>query len=258
MKYLGKITDNKDLVTKEYVDNAVAGGGGGGVTGVKGNSESSYRTGDVNITAANVGAVPTSRTVNSKALSSDITLSASDVGAVSTSDKYTRSSAGHLDWSNQTDGDAKVIAKSALAYWNGRYNANASNLAYCSKGAFGDLAVKNSLAASDVGAVPTTRKVNGKALSSDITLKATDLFIFDTYSKNITVPGQGAYNFTISALTQRSGYTLIGYINKDGGYTDQWLISYGTYGSNIVAMVYSKYGASLSKTVSCTAIWIKN
>lgn len=28
MKYLGTITDNKDLVTKEYVDNAVAGGGG--------------------------------------------------------------------------------------------------------------------------------------------------------------------------------------------------------------------------------------
>lgn len=28
MKYLGKITDNKDLVTKEYVDNAVSGGGG--------------------------------------------------------------------------------------------------------------------------------------------------------------------------------------------------------------------------------------
>ena len=28
MKYLGKITDDKDLVTKEYVDNAVASGGG--------------------------------------------------------------------------------------------------------------------------------------------------------------------------------------------------------------------------------------
>lgn len=28
MKYLGTITDNKDLVTKEYVDNATAGGGG--------------------------------------------------------------------------------------------------------------------------------------------------------------------------------------------------------------------------------------
>lgn len=29
MKYLGTITDNKDLVTKEYVDSAVTGGGGG-------------------------------------------------------------------------------------------------------------------------------------------------------------------------------------------------------------------------------------
>ena len=54
MKYLGKITDDKDLVTKEYVDNAVAGGGGGGVTGVKGNSESTYRTGNVNITKSNI------------------------------------------------------------------------------------------------------------------------------------------------------------------------------------------------------------
>lgn len=54
------------------------------VTGVKGNSESTYRTGNVNITAANVGAVPTTRTVNSKALSSDITLTASDVGAATT------------------------------------------------------------------------------------------------------------------------------------------------------------------------------
>lgn len=49
MKYLGTVTDDKDLATKEYVDNV---------------------------------AVPTSRTVNNKALSSDITLTASDVGAL--------------------------------------------------------------------------------------------------------------------------------------------------------------------------------
>ena len=54
------------------------------VTGVKGNSESSYRTGNVNLTPANIGAVPTTRTVNSKALSSNITLTASDVSAVPT------------------------------------------------------------------------------------------------------------------------------------------------------------------------------
>lgn len=52
------------------------------VTGVKGNAESSYRTGNVNLTPANIGAVPTTRKVNNKALSSNITLSASDVGAL--------------------------------------------------------------------------------------------------------------------------------------------------------------------------------
>ena len=30
MKYLGTITDNKDITTKEYVDNAIAASGGGG------------------------------------------------------------------------------------------------------------------------------------------------------------------------------------------------------------------------------------
>lgn len=61
------------------------GGGGGDVTGVKGNAESTYRTGNVNLTPANIGAVPTTRTVNGKALSSNITLSASDVSALPSS-----------------------------------------------------------------------------------------------------------------------------------------------------------------------------
>lgn len=58
MKYLGSISDAKDLVNKEYVD------GRSGVTGVKGSSESSYRTGNVSLTAANVGAAASSHTHN--------------------------------------------------------------------------------------------------------------------------------------------------------------------------------------------------
>ena len=61
-------------------------------------------------------------------------LSASDVSAVALSDKYTRSSAGDLNWSSTTEGDAKVIAKSALAFWNGAYSGNSSNLSKCSTG----------------------------------------------------------------------------------------------------------------------------
>ena len=49
MLNLAAVDDNKDVATKEYVDGKTA------VTGVKGNSESSYRTGQVNITAANIG-----------------------------------------------------------------------------------------------------------------------------------------------------------------------------------------------------------
>ena len=48
-------------------------------------SGAKYKINGTNLSASDVGAVPTSRTVNSKALSSNITLSASDVGAVATS-----------------------------------------------------------------------------------------------------------------------------------------------------------------------------
>lgn len=44
------------------------------------------KTGAVTLTATDVGAVPTTRTVNNKALSADITLTASDVGAASSTD----------------------------------------------------------------------------------------------------------------------------------------------------------------------------
>ena len=40
------------------------GGGGGGVTGVKGNAEASYRQGNVNLTPANIGAVSTSDVID--------------------------------------------------------------------------------------------------------------------------------------------------------------------------------------------------
>lgn len=57
-----------------------------------------------------------------------------NIGALATANKYTRSTTGTLDWTNQTDGDAKVIMKSALAYWNGCYSGTNSNLSRSSAG----------------------------------------------------------------------------------------------------------------------------
>lgn len=84
-------------------------------------------------TAAEVGAVPTTRKVNGKALSSDISLTAADVGA--------RPS----DWM-PTPEDIGITPSG------------------------GELPT-----AEEIGAVPITRKVNGKALSADISLTASDV-----------------------------------------------------------------------------------
>jgi hypothetical protein len=101
------------------------------------------------VTAVQAGAVPNTRKINNKALSSDVTLSASDVGAASASHSH----------SNYVP-TSRTINNKALS----------SNI---------------TLSASDVGAatsghshsnyVPTSRTVNGKALSSNITLSASDV-----------------------------------------------------------------------------------
>ena len=183
------------------------------VTGVKGNSESSYRTGNVNLTPANIGAVPTTRTVNSKALSSNITLSASDVSAVALDDKYKRSATGDLEWTSTTDGDAKVIAKSALAFWNGAYSGNSSNLSKCSTGNIigsnggtmtGQLktSFKESVAMGSYGATAST--VDG--LVSELRFSSGCMgsaSISTAYTKGSVTIGTGWYNFIYSP--HRSG-----------------------------------------------------
>lgn len=59
--------------------------------------------------------------------SSKPTYTASEVGALASADLYTRSSSGGLDWGTGTTGNM-VIAKSALAFWNGSYDGTTSNL----------------------------------------------------------------------------------------------------------------------------------
>lgn len=87
------------------------------------------------VTAAQVGAVPTGRKVNGKALSSDITISAADVNAVPT----TRTVNGKALNSNITLGAADVNAVPTNRTVNGK--ALSSNI---------------TLSASDVGAATTT------------------------------------------------------------------------------------------------------
>ena len=101
--------------------------------------------------AADVGAVPTSRTVNGKALSQDISLSASDVGA--RPDTWTPSAAdvGALPTQTGTQGQL---------------------LGFTANNVVGAVAAPT---ADSLGAVPNTRTINGQALSQNITLDAEDV-----------------------------------------------------------------------------------
>ena len=158
------------------------------VSGVKGDSESSYRSGNVNLTSANIG-------------------------AVALADKYTRSSAGDLAWTNQTDGDAKVIAKSALAFWNGAYSGNGSNLSKCASGTIigsnggtmtGQLltSFKTSVAMGSYGSAQTTvgGLVGEVRYSSGCSGSAS---IGTAYTANGVTIATGWYNF--SYMPHRSG-----------------------------------------------------
>lgn len=205
-------------------------------------------------TAADVGAVPTSRKINNKALTSDITLSAADVGALSSSttiptitDTYSSTSSdgmsgkavnsaiGALDGSitgspgsgktltvfSQTDGKVTAsfanisIGKSQVSDFPTIptvYDAtltiqkNGTNVktftANASSNVTANITVPST--AADVSAVPTSRTVNGKSLSADITLKFSDLD-----SKPTTIAGYGITDAKISSGTITLGTSTI-------------------------------------------------
>ena len=237
-------------------------------------------------TASEVGAVPTSRTVNGKALSSDITLSASDVSALPSStviptvvDTYSSSGTdaisgkgvaaalGTLDSSiTATTGqaisavtitDGKITGSSKISVGDANQNAF-SNIKVGTSTIAADTttdtvelvagglvsltadttndkvtisasytetdptvpswakaSTKPTYTASEVGAVPTSRKVNGKALSADISLTASDVGALP----DSTVIPQGTVTSVATGTGLTGGpITTSGTISLDGTY----------------------------------------
>ena len=134
---------------------------------------------DITLSASDVSAVPTTRKVNNKALSADITLSASDVSAVPTTRKVNNKALS----ADITLSASDVSAVPTTRTVNSKALSADITLSASDVGAVPTTRTVNSkalsadisLAASDVGAVPTTRTVNSKALSADISLSAADV-----------------------------------------------------------------------------------
>lgn len=148
------------------------------------------------VTAAQAGAVPTTRKINGQELSSDITLTLADVSgdggaapaihasrhASSGADPITPSMIGlgnvpNVSTNNQTP--TYTTASSLTALVSGeKLSVAFGKIAKAVSDLISHLANKSNphgVTAAQAGAVPTARKVNGKALSTDVTLGASDV-----------------------------------------------------------------------------------
>ena len=94
----------------------------------------------------------------------------------------------NLGWSsNSGANETNVVTMNTLAYWNGRYNSSSSNLEYCIKGAFGDMATKTAanyalLASPAFTGTPTAPTA---ALGTNTTQIATTAFVTENAQRKI-------------------------------------------------------------------------
>lgn len=169
----------------------------GRVTGVKGSAETDYRIGDVSLSPSDLGMDPSSYALRTElpTKTSDLT---NDSGYITNADVPTKTS----DLTN----DSGFITGSQVP----------SNEEDPTVPSWAKASTKPSYTASEVGAVPTSRTVNGKALSSNITLDASDV---SALPSSTVVPDR------TSQLTNDSGYitsasvpTKTSDLTNDSGY----------------------------------------
>ncbi|HGF2918770.1 phage tail-collar fiber domain-containing protein [Escherichia coli] len=155
-------------------------------------------TGDITLTYTDVGAVPAGRKVNGRALSADINVTAQDIfngqavglGANQNLNSYTTpgiyyqpanaNTSAALNYPENNAGALIVYRDAGIQQEYRVYNSSRRwTRAQYADGAWTPWAreynTQNKPTYSDVGAVPTSRKVNNKALTGDITLTYSDV-----------------------------------------------------------------------------------
>lgn len=159
--------DGKGLSTNDYttaektkLSGIAEGAQKNTITGVKGGSESAYRTGNVNITAANVGLGNVNNTSDN-----DKPISAATQTALDTKQATITGAATTITGNNLTASRALVSNSSGKVAVSA---VTSTELGYLD-------GVTSAIQTQLNGKVPTSRTVNGKALSSNITLAANDV-----------------------------------------------------------------------------------
>ena len=156
-------------------------GGSSGVESFNGRSGAVVpQAGDY--TAEMVGAIPITRTVNGKPLSADITLVAADVGARSNTWTPTAAETGSIPATEKgipsgvaTLDESGKIPSTQLPDMNYDPSGSASTVQGNLDTHIANKANPHAVTAEQIGAVPSSRTVNGKPLSSNISLSAADV-----------------------------------------------------------------------------------
>ena len=176
----------KVLDSTSYTDYTVTktGSGASGTWGISITGNAANVTGTVTVAHGGTGAT---------SFTSGELLIGNGSNAIGTRSIKNMTTKGNLGWTaNGTDIYIPTI--NTLAYWDGRYNSTSSNLAYCSKGAFGDAAIKGVVTTLDASAnLPTA-----SAVKTYIDTTAQNTYVTLTTTQTIT--GRKTFN-DLAAVT---------------------------------------------------------
>ena len=104
---------------------------------------------------------------------------------------------------------------------------------------------------------------DGLHIAMDITTEE-PLVLMREYSKQVTVGAGAYYSYRFSQangyqpLNAPEGYTFMGLLPRKSGYGDQWTVTWGQYGVDATVLIHNKHTSSLTSTVSCAAVYIRN
>lgn len=204
-KISGKGLSTNDYTTEEKtkLSSIAAGAQKNTITGVKGSAETAYRTGNVNITATNIGLGNVDNTSDTSKPISTATQTALDGKQATITGAATTITGSNLATNralvSNSSGKVAVsaVTSTELGYLDGVTSAIQTQLndKVPTSRTVNNKALSSNitLAASDVGAVPTNRTVNGKALSSNINLSASDVGALPTSGGTLTGNLTGKY-----------------------------------------------------------------
>jgi len=122
----------------------------------------------------------------------------------------TLSGVGDVGWSNQADGDANLISKAFMAWWNGAYNENhTSNLKYCTDG---EIQGKPNIVYSNSSGTTGTITMSANA-NNYKNIRVSYFFDGNEYCSNTFSKSQNINGYYWLSCTKNASDSNLSYIN---------------------------------------------